>query len=89
MNECALRLERDLRTIRDRLRQEMRGREDQCLALYLAEIVPDTVESGNAGDGAGAARDRAGGPRKPFSIAQNTRSIGSKFEVTGHGWSKT
>lgn len=52
MNEYALRLERDLRTIRDRLRHEMRGREDECLALYLVDAALDTVESGNAGESA-------------------------------------
>lgn len=49
MNEYALRMERDFRTIRNRLRHEVRGHEDECLALYLLDSALDTVESGNAG----------------------------------------
>lgn len=52
MNEYALRMERSLRTLRNRLRHELRGREEECLALYLVDCALDTIESGNAGESA-------------------------------------
>ncbi len=52
MNEYALRFERDLRTIRDRLVQEKGEHSDECYALYLLNAALDAVETANAGESA-------------------------------------
>lgn len=52
MNEYGLRLERDLRTLRNRMRHEVKGHEEECPGLYLVDAALDTVESNNAGESA-------------------------------------
>ena len=51
MNQEAVRLEKCLRTIRDRIWQEVgRERRNECPAIYIIEAALDTVESSTSAE---------------------------------------
>jgi len=53
MNEYALRLERELRTLRDYLLSHVpRERHDLCLGIYSIDVALDAVDSANSAESA-------------------------------------
>ena len=53
MNEYALRMERNLRTLRDRVEMQIPSKKrETCIALYLIGCALDTADTANAGESA-------------------------------------
>ena len=52
MNEYSLRMERDFRTLRNRIKNEMKNDSDECIALFFLEAALDAVECANEGESA-------------------------------------
>ena len=45
-------MERDLRTLRNRLKHEMQGNSDECLGIFFLDNALNSAESANEGESA-------------------------------------